>query len=113
MMNQPTQLYYDCKTCGGEIQLIDGVWFHSRIEDFSHQAEPAATYHGITRALCLNCGKLTTEVTSLELMNDLDPTCECGVHDVMWTLKDGRRSITQDLDDEGTQWYSITLDVRS
>jgi hypothetical protein len=26
--------------CGGDIELIGGQWFHSRIEDGSHQAEP-------------------------------------------------------------------------
>jgi DNA-directed RNA polymerase subunit RPC12/RpoP len=107
MINKPVQLYYDCKTCGAELECIDGEFYHARVEDFSHQAEPAATYHGIVKALCLNCGKVTTNVTSLEIMNDLDPTCQCGVHDTLWTLKDGTRSITQDLDDEGTVWFKI------
>ena len=26
--------------CGGDIHKEDGVWYHSRIEDFSHTATP-------------------------------------------------------------------------
>lgn len=44
-----------------------------------------ATYHGITKAICLNCGKVTTDETQLEILNDLDPTCtSCDVHAVAW-----------------------------
>jgi hypothetical protein len=73
------------------------------------------TYHGIVKAVCLNCGLVHTDPSSLEILNDAPPGPECpncGVHDILWTLANGTRSITQDLDDEGTQWFSITLDVR-
>lgn len=30
----------DCKHCPGEIELENGRWFHTRIEDGSHVAEP-------------------------------------------------------------------------
>lgn len=86
------------------------------MNDIDTEVAPKATYHGIVKAVCLSCGEVTTDVTALEIMNDAPPgpdCLRCGVHDILWTLEDGRRSITQDLDDEGTQFYSITLDVRS
>jgi hypothetical protein len=49
-----------------------------------------ATYHGITKAICLNCGKVTTDETQLEILNDLDPTCAvCDVHAVAWHTSKG------------------------
>lgn len=30
----------DCATCGAEIFEDDGIWYHARIEDFSHIARP-------------------------------------------------------------------------
>jgi hypothetical protein len=68
------------------------------------------TYHGIDKAVCLNCGKVTTSDSDLEIMNDLDPTCECGVHDTLWVLADGTRRITSDPEDEGTTWFTVVQD---
>jgi hypothetical protein len=49
-----------------------------------------ATYHGITKAICLNCGKVTTDETQLEILNDLDPTCtDCSFHSVAWHSANG------------------------
>jgi len=49
-----------------------------------------ATYHGITKAICINCGKVTTDETQLEILNDLDPTCPaCDVHAVAWHTSKG------------------------
>lgn len=49
-----------------------------------------ATYHGITKAICLNCGKVTTDETQLEILNDLDPTCRtCDTHAVAWHSEAG------------------------
>ena len=43
------------------------------------------TYHGITKAICINCGKITIDETQLEILNDLDPTCiSCNTHAVAW-----------------------------
>ena len=73
------------------------------IDDFADferaiaSGEPKATYHGIVTAECLECGEVTTDTTSLELLNDLDPHCrECGKHHIRWTLKDGTQTITRD-----------------
>jgi predicted nucleic acid-binding Zn-ribbon protein len=44
-----------------------------------------ATYHGIIKAICVNCGKITTDESALEILNDSDATCgECGIHAVAW-----------------------------
>jgi hypothetical protein len=44
-----------------------------------------ATYNGITKAICLNCGKTTTDDSQLEILNDLDSTCAaCGLNLVAW-----------------------------
>jgi hypothetical protein len=49
-----------------------------------------ATYHGITKAICLNCGKVTTDETQLEILNDLDPICRtCDTHAVAWHSEAG------------------------
>ena len=51
---------------------------------------PKATYHGITQATCLNCGKVTLNISALEMMNDLDPTClGCGFHLTAWRTAEG------------------------
>lgn len=106
----------ECK-CGGDLERIGDTWYHSRIEDFSHKPEPKGTSHddnGIIRAVCLGCGLVTTDVFSLEILNDAPPGPECrncGVHDILWTLKDGTRTITQDLDDEGTVRFKIVPEL--
>jgi hypothetical protein len=74
------------------------------------KGQTTMTYSPMTKAVCLGCGQVTTDPTSLEILNDLDPTCpKCGVHDVMWTLEDGTRRITQDLSEDrnGTTWFAI------
>lgn len=107
----------ECK-CGGDLEREGDTWYHSRIEDFSHTPEPKVpqTYHGIVKAVCLNCGTVTTDTTTLEIMNDAPGGVDCrscGVHDILWTLADGRRTITQDLDDEGTVFFKIVPELAS
>jgi DNA-directed RNA polymerase subunit RPC12/RpoP len=64
------------------------------------------TYHGITKAICLNCGKITLDDLALEILNDLDPVCrDCNFHAVAWHLKDGivitaQKTIDEDSDIE-------------
>ena len=48
-----------------------------------------ATYHGITKATCLSCNKITTDVSTLEIMNDLDNLCDCGDRFTEWQTNDG------------------------
>jgi hypothetical protein len=49
-----------------------------------------ATYHGIEKAICLNCGKITLDELQLEILNDLDPTCNtCNTHAVAWHSASG------------------------
>jgi hypothetical protein len=48
-----------------------------------------ATYHGITKAICLSCGKETTDITDLEILNDLDNLCSCGKRFTEWQTADG------------------------
>lgn len=44
----------------------------------------------ITQATCINCGRVTLDRQTLEIMNDLDPTClGCGVHFVAWFVDGG------------------------
>lgn len=60
-----------------------------------------ATYHGITQATCLNCGKVTLDVSTLEMLNDLDPAClDCGYHLVAWFNEDGRIVVTGEIQEE-------------
>jgi hypothetical protein len=68
-----------------------------------------ATYHGITKAICLNCGKTTTDDHALEILNDLDPTCAaCGLHLVAWHTQ-GEIVVTAQAenDDAETTRYTI------
>lgn len=67
-----------------------------------------ATYHGITKAICLNCGKTTTDDHDLEIMNDLDPTClACRVHLVAWHSQGEIVVTTQENADAETNRYTI------
>lgn len=36
----------ECIHCEGAIEQIDGIWYHSRIEDFSHLARPNTAQEG-------------------------------------------------------------------
>jgi transcriptional regulator NrdR family protein len=63
------------------------------------------TYHGIKKATCLCCGKQTTEIIELELLNDLDNLCECGKRFTKWETINGN-FVTIELDDnEGNTRY--------
>jgi len=60
-----------------------------------------ATYHGIVRATCLVCGKVTTDDHTLELLNDQGADChDCQKHLVKWESQDGYSVITGE-DSEG------------
>jgi hypothetical protein len=67
-----------------------------------------ATYHGITKAICLNCGKVTQDITALEILNDLDPICTgCNMHAVAWHTQ-GEIIVTAQLDpDQEITRYTI------
>jgi hypothetical protein len=68
-----------------------------------------ATYNGISKAICLNCGKVTQDDSSLEIMNDLDPTClTCGLHIVAWHDQDEIIVTTQKDPDSETERHTIT-----
>jgi hypothetical protein len=65
-----------------------------------------ATYHGITKATCLSCNKITTDISELELMNDLDNLCSCGDRFTQWEDKDGGIIITCEIEDfKGNRHY--------
>jgi hypothetical protein len=68
-----------------------------------------ATYHGITKAVCLNCGKTTQDITALEILNDLDPFCTaCNMHAVAWHTAQGEIIVTAQLDpDQDPTRYTI------
>ena len=65
-----------------------------------------ATYHGITKAICLNCGKTTQDDSDLEILNDLDPFCTaCDIHAVAWhTATDIVVTAQLDPDQEPTRY---------
>jgi hypothetical protein len=71
-------------------------------------AEPLTTYHGISKAICLNCGKVTQDITALEILNDLDPFCTaCNMHAVAWHTQ-GEIVVTAQADpDQETARYTI------
>lgn len=74
-----------------------------------------ATYHGITKAICLNCGKVTTDETQLEILNDLDPTCtSCDVHAVAWHSAKGVVVTAQKTTEEDaeTERFAILENVK-
>ena len=58
-----------------------------------------ATYHGITKAVCLVCDQVTTDISTLETLNDLDPQCQnCEFHLVAWFNEDGRITVTGEVE---------------
>jgi hypothetical protein len=67
-----------------------------------------ATYHGITKAICLNCGKVTQDITALEILNDIDANCAaCNMHLVAWHTQGEIIVTTQLNDDSDTNRYTI------
>jgi DNA-directed RNA polymerase subunit RPC12/RpoP len=69
-----------------------------------------STYHGITKAICLNCGKITQDDTALEILNDSDATCTaCNMHAVAWHTQ-GEIIVTAQVDDEEPIRYTILED---
>jgi hypothetical protein len=69
-----------------------------------------ATYHGITKATCLSCGKETNEIAELELMNDLDNLCECGHRFTKWETKEGT-FVTCELRDNKGNTYNFREEI--
>jgi hypothetical protein len=60
-----------------------------------------ATYHDITQATCINCGRVTLETDRLEIMNDLGAQCDaCGINCVAWTTGTGLVITFEDNDGE-------------
>ena len=49
-----------------------------------------ATYNGITKAICLSCGKKTTDISALIILNDLDNLCDnCDTRFTKWETTEG------------------------
>jgi hypothetical protein len=68
------------------------------------------TYHGITKAICLNCGKITQDTTALEILNDLDPICTgCSVHAIAWHTAQDITVTAQADPDQDTTRHTIKL----
>lgn len=68
-----------------------------------------ATYHGITQATCLNCGEVTKDESTLEMLNDLDPQClKCQIHLVAWFCSDGSIVVTGETD-KGDEIRSLII----
>lgn len=69
-----------------------------------------STYHGITKALCLTCGYVSDDDTTLEMWNDYGD-CPNPAHDddsetTLWVLEDG--SIARvSHDDEGNLDHTV------
>jgi hypothetical protein len=68
-----------------------------------------STYHGLIKAICLNCGKITQDDNALEILNDLDATCtDCNIHAIAWHNAQGEITITVQLDpDQDITRYTI------
>jgi DNA-directed RNA polymerase subunit RPC12/RpoP len=68
-----------------------------------------ATYHGITKAICLNCGKITQDDNALEILNDSDAVCTaCNIHAIAWHTQ-GEIIVTAQVDDEEPIRYTIKV----
>jgi DNA-directed RNA polymerase subunit RPC12/RpoP len=71
-----------------------------------------ATYHGITKATCMGCGKITTDISELELMNDLDNRCDdCEQRFTKWESTSGN-SITCQMTDYKGNDYDFREEVK-
>jgi len=66
-----------------------------------------ATYHGIIKATCLSCDKITTDIDALEIMNDLDCLCDCGDRFTKWENKNGKIVITCEIEDKKGNTYNF------
>ena len=65
-----------------------------------------ATYHGITKATCLSCGKETTDIYELTEMNDLDNYCfSCKKRFTKWETTEGTFITCEVEDHKGNNHY--------
>jgi hypothetical protein len=74
-------VYYD--GIADEKIIAEKIWmfFYKKI---------GATYHGITKVECGACGHITTDVSAMEAMNDLDDLCPNCLHrHTKWYQVDG------------------------
>ena len=69
-----------------------------------------ATYHGITKATCLSCGKKTTDISELEILNDLDSLCECNARFTKWETTEGTFT-TMEMEDYQGNTYNFREEV--
>lgn len=65
-----------------------------------------ATYHGIVKAKCRECGYETEDDTTLELWNDAPligacPECDMQVGLVQWWMEDGSQVLTEHDEEHG------------
>jgi DNA-directed RNA polymerase subunit RPC12/RpoP len=66
------------------------------------------TYHGITKAICLNCGKVTQDITALEILNDSDANCTaCNMHAVAWHTQGEIIVTAQGYGDDEPKRYTV------
>jgi len=53
-------------------------------------AKIGATYHGITKVECVECGRVITDISEMEMLNDLDDRCpKCLTRHNKWYQLDG------------------------
>lgn len=69
-----------------------------------------STYHGITKATCLSCGKETNEIEELEILNDLDNLCSCGQRFTKWETTSGN-FVTIEVKDFQGETYNLREEI--
>jgi hypothetical protein len=93
----------DCVTYDGiadEKVIAEKIWLF-------YCAKIGATYHGITKVECMECGHTTTDIGDMELRNDLDDLCPNCLHrDTKWHQIDGSFVETHnEFDLDARVWY--------
>lgn len=94
-----TDHYGDRVTVSDGTLLTSGLYAMAVVK--RQDAAPTATYHGITKAVCLDCGHVETNVSNLEFWNDLGGDCpKCQRDLIAWHNADGSVVVTDCVDGE-------------
>ena len=107
----------NCQLCGekitntqtAKIVLPWGETCSNCLEDIN-QLKEKSTYHGLIKVSCIVCDFVTSDVSEMEMLNDLDGNCpKCENKFFRWENKDG--SVVVSYTDEEGNYDNLVMEV--
>lgn len=75
-----------------------------------NQLKEKSTYHGLIKVSCIVCDFVTSDVSEMEMLNDLDGNCpKCENKFFRWENKDG--SVVVSYTDEEGNYDNLVMEV--